>query len=114
MLALFKKAGMPLRAPPDGECGMEGGGEGAPHIVSPLRGVTHLQRLERREPMLLRADTDGAPGLLRWFAGDSFLGSSMPGEALPWQAPGAGHYLLRVVDAKGLADSRELLIETVR
>ncbi|MES2297593.1 MAG: penicillin-binding protein 1C [Pseudomonadota bacterium] len=114
MLAVFKKAGMALRAPPQGECASEqGGADGGPHIVSPLRGVTHLQRLGQHEPLLLRAEAGGAGTELHWFAGDSLLGSSKPGESLSWRPPRAGRYLLRVVDANGVADSRELIIETV-
>ncbi|CAN5333362.1 penicillin-binding protein 1C [soil metagenome] len=113
MLSLFKTAGMPLRTPPPGECAGDIAGQGAPHIVTPLRGVTHLQRRNRNEPLYLRAEVAGSDGDLRWFADDSLLGSSRPGVALTWNPPRAGRYLLRVVDANGLSDSRELTIESV-
>jgi penicillin-binding protein 1C len=110
MLALFKAAGMPLRAPPEGEC-IEGVGiDGGPHIVTPSRGVTHMQRFDRREPLLLRAETGGG-GKLLWFVGGALLGKAKPGEALQWTPPGAGTYVIRVVDQNGLADTREVTVE---
>lgn len=114
MQTLFKKAGMPLRAPPEGECaGDDASANGAPHIASPLRGVTHMQRLQQPQALSLRAEAGSGAGMLRWFADDALLGQSKAGEALAWTPPHAGRYVLRVVDANGLADSRELLVETV-
>ena len=113
MLALFQKAGMPLRAPPEGDCGETAVADSGPQIVSPLRGLTHLQRTGRREPLTLRAEAGSGSGKLLWFAGDALLGAAKPGEALSWQAPRAGRYTLRVVDERGMADSREVLVEAV-
>jgi penicillin-binding protein 1C len=110
MLNLFRRAGMPLRAPPEGECGELASADAGPHIVSPIRGVSHIQRTGRVEPLALKAEA-GAGGKLMWFAGDALLGTSRPGEALAWHPPRAGHYILRVVDDKGMADSRTLLVE---
>jgi len=119
MLALFKRAGLPLKTPPPGECGNApdsgvygASGEGAPHIVSPQRGVTHLQRLNHSQPIELRADAPGATPL-HWFAQDALLGQTLPGEALSWTPPQAGRYTLRVLDAAGRADVRELVVELV-
>jgi penicillin-binding protein 1C len=110
MRAVFRRAGMPLRAPPEGECADVASVDGGPHIVSPLRGVTHVQRTGKVEPLALKAEA-GVGGKLLWFAGDALLGATRPGEALAWHPPRAGHYMLRVVDDKGLADSRELVVE---
>lgn len=110
MQALFRKAGMPLRTPPEGDCGEAAAVEGGPQIVSPLRGVTHLQRTGRMDGLELRAES-GNGGKLLWFADSALLGSTRPGEALAWNPPQAGRYVLRVVDDKGQADSRELTVE---
>jgi penicillin-binding protein 1C len=113
MRQLFNRAGMPLRAPPAGDCGEGVVQDAGPQIVAPLRGLTHLQRTGRREPLLLRADAGSGSGKLLWFAGDALVGTARPGETLQWLAPRAGRYMLRVVDEHGLADSREVLIEAV-
>ncbi len=117
MRALFRQAGLPLRPPPAGDCG-EGAGfpdadelDGPPRIVAPLRGVTHLRRVGRAEPLLLKAESAGRAGALHWFADDALIGRARPGEALTWNPPQAGRYLLRVVDAGGQADSREVVVE---
>jgi len=127
MLSLFKRAGMPLRTPPEGSCpngagadtgemvgaslGSDSGSDTGPHIVSPSRGVSQIQRVGKQEPILLQAEVGSSGGTLHWFADDALLGATKGGESLPWKPPQAGHYLLRVVDAEGRADSRELNIE---
>lgn len=126
MLRLFKRAGMPLRAPPEGSCpngagadagdmvgaslGSDSGSDMGPHIVSPSRGVAQIQRYGKQEPILLQAEV-GAGGNLHWFADDALLGTTKAGDTLSWKPPQAGRYLLRVVDDEGRADSRELVIE---
>ena len=135
MRALFKKAGLPLRTPPSGECPNDAvawspnaanalsanapanadinGSDTAPHITSPLRGVVHLQRLNKPEALSLKAEADVNSGTLRWFANDAFIGSTKAGEGINWTPPNAGRYTLRVVDAHGLGDSREVVVENV-
>lgn len=113
MLALFKRAGLPLRLPPSGECANTAVADGAPHIVLPLRGVTHMQRLNQPQPIQLRAEA-GSGGVLHWFAQDTLLGQSRPGESLAWTPPQAGRYTLRVVDADGRSETRELAVELVQ
>ncbi|MEN9866880.1 MAG: hypothetical protein RL748_2470 [Pseudomonadota bacterium] len=117
LAAIYKKAGLPLRAPPAGQCQSDIAQDGAPHIVSPLRGVTHLQRINRNEAVYLRAEVGAEMGKcnaeLRWFADDALVGAAKPGAVLAWKPPRAGRYLLRVVDGNGLSDSREVLIEAV-
>ncbi|MBK6998497.1 MAG: penicillin-binding protein 1C [Rhodoferax sp.] len=119
MLALFQRAGLPLRTPPAGECAntstaqADPAFDGAPRIVLPLRGVTHMQRVQQPQPIQLRAES--ATGtVLHWFAQDTLLGQSRPGEALNWTAPQAGRYTLRVVDAQGRSQARELTVELVQ
>ena len=108
MRALFQQAGLPLRLPPSGDC--NAAAEGVPHIVLPLRGVTHMQRINRPEPIQLRADSS-ATTLLHWFAFDTLLGQTQPGESLSWMPPQAGRYTLRVVDAEGRSQTRDVVVE---
>ncbi len=127
MRSLFKRAGMPLRAPPEGDCGngaaavddgLSGLGadsaassEAGPRIVSPLRGAAQVLRLGKQEPIYLQAEASTGSGKLHWFADNALVGESKPGEPLAWKAPQAGRYLLRVMDDSGRADSRELTVE---
>jgi penicillin-binding protein 1C len=59
----------------------------------------------------LRADAAMGVKTLYWFADDSLLGRSAPGESLPWLPPRAGAYTLRVVDEHGRVDLRPLSVE---
>lgn len=119
MLALFQRAGLPLRTPPAGECAntrtaqADPAADGAPHIVLPLRGVVHMQRVQQPQPIQLRAESASGT-VLHWFAQDTLLGQSRPGETLSWTAPQAGRYTLRVVDAQGRSQTRELTVELVQ
>ena len=113
MLTLFNKAGMPLRKLPEGRCPSDEVNldqDAAPSIISPLRGVSHIQRATRQEPIYLRAEVGSSGGNLRWFVDDSLLGQSKPGEALTWLPPKAGRYTLRVLDMNGLSDSRQVIV----
>lgn len=111
MRALFKRAGLPLRTPPLNPCATEDFlSDQAPQIVSPLRGVTHIQRLKNWTPLALRADSSSREAL-HWFANNTLLGSALPGESLTWLPPQAGSYVLRVVDAQGRVASREISVE---
>lgn len=119
MLALFQRAGLPLRTPPAGECAntptaqADPAADGAPRIVLPLRGVVHMQRVQQPQPIQLRAESASGT-VLHWFAQDTLLGQSRPGETLSWTAPQAGRYTLRVVDAQGRSQTRELTVELVQ
>lgn len=113
MLKLFNQAGMPLRKLPQGSCPDDDANlaqDAAPSIVSPLRGVSHVQRATRSDPIYLRAETGSSGGKLRWFIDDSLLGEAKPGEALIWLPPKPGRYLLRVLDGNGLSDSRQVIV----
>jgi penicillin-binding protein 1C len=112
MAALFKKAGLPLRQPPAGSCdNNDDSPQGAPSIVSPLRAVVHMQRLNQAEPIYLRAEAAASTSTLHWFVDNALVGSNKPGETLPWNPPEAGKYLIRVVDDHGSSDSRQIEIE---
>ena len=126
MQSLFKRAGMPLRSPPEGDCGngavpsdgglsglgaeSTSGNEAAPRIVSPVRGADQVLRVGRQEAVYLQAEAGSSGGALYWFADNAMVGNSKPGEALAWKPPQAGRYMLRVVDGLGRADSREVVV----
>jgi penicillin-binding protein 1C len=118
MLQLFREAGMPRRlAPPAPDCaaGSAAGGydpEG-PRIVSPVRGLVYTLRIGRLAPLSLRADAAAGTQSLYWFAGDAYLGRAPFGEGLAWLPSQPGRYLLRAVDDRGLADTRELIVDLV-
>lgn len=113
MLTLFNKAGMPLRKLPEGTCPNDEinlAQDAAPSIISPLRGVSHIQRAAQQEPIYLRAEVGSSGGKLSWFVDDSLLGQTKPGETLAWSPPKTGRYMLRVLDHNGLSDSRLLVV----
>ncbi|MDD5058368.1 MAG: penicillin-binding protein 1C [Sideroxydans sp.] len=111
MAAIFKQAGMPLRQPPSGNCDNNTDNQMPPSIVSPLRGVIHVRRLGKQEPVYLRAEAGTSDTGLLWFVDNTLIGHSKPGEAIAWSPPQSGSYLLRVVDSEGRADSRKIQFE---
>jgi len=68
-------------------------------------------RLRQSVPLSLRADTAAGAQAIYWFAGNAFLGRAPVGESLSWLPGEPGHYLLRAVDDRGLADARELDVD---
>jgi penicillin-binding protein 1C len=112
MQSLFKRAGMPLRKPPEDTCNGAMNQEQTLNIITPMRGVTHVQRLNRQEPLLLRAEASAASGKLYWFADNALIGQTKPSETMNWLPPHAGKYNLRVVDENGNSDTREITVES--
>src|SRR5512138_2654176 len=76
--AIFKSAGLPLRQPPAGSCNDDASLQGPPSIVSPLRGVTHMRRLNKDEPVYLRAEAGSGSSSLLWFVDNAMVGRSKP------------------------------------
>jgi penicillin-binding protein 1C len=115
MQRLFRDAGMPRRdAPrvPDCEGRKLDRSEGRePQIVSPLRAVTYTTRLSKLVPITLRAE--GVRGKQFWFSNEAYIGEAAAGDAINWNPPKAGRFVLRVVDEAGLADSRDISVEVV-
>jgi penicillin-binding protein 1C len=108
---LFRQAGLPRREPPAlPDCAKEGG---APQIASPLRGVNYALRINKPEPVLLRAEADSGAHTLFWFVDDAMVGRSSPGDSLAWLPPSPRAYRIRVVDDAGRSDSRDLSVEFV-
>ncbi|MET4675254.1 penicillin-binding protein 1C [Luteibacter sp. ME-Dv--P-043b] len=114
---VFAQAGMPRRTPPAlPDC--QGGGQLAgdpPKITSPLKGSTYQIRVSRlgSERVAFTATADGASRTLYWFVDDAYLGSVPSGQSLMWAPERTGRFLVRVVDDRGRADSRELGIGVV-
>jgi penicillin-binding protein 1C len=127
MLQLFREAGMPRRvAPPAPDCaarggvgdvagvaGVSGDDRDAPRIVSPLRGLVYTLRIGSLAPLSLRADAASGTQAVYWFAGSAYLGRAPFGESLAWLPPRPGRYVLRAVDDRGGADTRELVVDLV-
>ncbi len=119
MQKIFRDAGMPRReAPRLPDCARGSADNniaGDPQIVSPLRAVTYTSRLSNMVPISLRAEAGSGSnrGKLFWFSNDAFVGEAKAGEALAWNPPRAGRYVVRVVDEAGRADSRDVSVEVV-
>ncbi|MBL8634919.1 MAG: penicillin-binding protein 1C [Myxococcales bacterium] len=119
LLRLFRIAGLPRRTPPPYVPGCklsQVGSQGiAPHITSPLRGVTYTIRpgIDQHDTIGLLATTDADVQEVFWFANDKLLGKSRANVPLLWR-PQAGQYVVRVVDEQGRADSRQVLVRVSR
>ncbi|NKJ23674.1 penicillin-binding protein 1C [Dyella sp. SG609] len=114
---VFIQAGIPRRTPPRNEACVNGGeavGE-PPRITSPLRGSIYALRLKRSDEsrIAFSANGDAATRTLYWFVNDAYVGSSAPGQPLFWQPPAAGNYDVRVVDDRGMSDTRPLGVSLV-
>jgi penicillin-binding protein 1C len=112
---VFRDAGLPRAKPPDdGDCGLDIDGD-PPRITSPLRGAAYTLRrkadADRR--ITFNATADGSARTLYWFVDDAYVGSGDAGQPLAWDAATAGRHRVRVVDDRGRADTRELIVDVV-
>jgi penicillin-binding protein 1C len=117
LLQLFAQAGMPRRRPPPpADCQRDVPSGTAPQITSPVIAVTYTVRSGRvgTETIPLAANADSEVRRLHWFVDESYVGTGTPGVAIGWQPSHAGRYVVRTVDDRGRADSRELAVELVR
>jgi penicillin-binding protein 1C len=117
LLQLFAQAGMPRRRPPaPADCQRDVPGGTPPHITSPVVAATYTVRAARvgNESIPLAANADSEVRRLHWFVDDSYIGTGTPGVALGWNPQRSGHYIVRAVDDRGRADSRELDVALVR
>jgi penicillin-binding protein 1C len=120
MRQLFRQAGLLRAAAPAESCSGSGGSGDtqapAPLITSPLRGVRHTVRVNKPEPLVLRADAAADVHAIYWFADDALIGQAAPGEGLAWMpslAEPGRRYVLRAVDDQGRAESREIIVDLV-
>ncbi|HVF17761.1 MAG TPA: hypothetical protein VNA21_12650, partial [Steroidobacteraceae bacterium] len=117
LMQLFAQAGMPRRRPPEpAMCQRDVPTGTAPRITSPVTSVTYTLRAHRigNESIPLAANADSEARRVHWFVDDAYVGSATPGIALGWQPTHAGKYLVRAVDDRGRADSRELDVTLVQ
>ncbi|HJD98141.1 penicillin-binding protein 1C [Mailhella massiliensis] len=114
--AQFLRAGVVKPPPPPfgPGCGQERLPGMPPDILSPKEGVVYQRSLSspERSVIALTAGADADAGALFWFVKDRFLGRSLPGEPLFWN-PDDGVHELRVVDDRGRAASRTLVVKTL-
>jgi penicillin-binding protein 1C len=117
LAALFARAGIPRRPPPEpGHCVSTAGIAAIrPTITSPLSGATYEVRTRRlgADPVVLTATADGAVRTLYWFVDSAYVGASAPSRSLFWTPARPGDYNLSVVDDHGASDSRRLEIGLV-
>jgi len=117
LLQLFAQAGMPRRRPPPpADCQRDVPSGTPPQITSPVIAVTYTVRSGRvgSEAIPLVANADSEVRRLHWFVDDSYVGTGTPGVALGWHPTHAGRYIVRAVDDRGRADSRELHVAVIR
>jgi penicillin-binding protein 1C len=62
----------------------------------------------------LSANADSEVRRLHWFVDEDYIGTGIPGTAVPWNPQRSGKYIVRAVDDRGRADSRELNVALVR
>ena len=120
--ALFARAGIAKPVPPPflPQCTAQDGGGGpavpgaSPRIRVPKEGVRYQRRVhdDARNTMPLSASADADATTLFWFAGETFLGTSAPDAPLMWR-PESGHHVIRVLDDRGRATVRRMVVDTV-
>ncbi len=115
MQRLFREAGMPRRQPPPmPQCDRADADAGeAPSMTSPNRGATYTLRLSKMVPIALRASATASDATLYWFANGGLIGKSRAADALGWLPGAPGRYQVRVIDAEGRADVREVEVEFI-
>lgn len=118
LLAIFRQAGIPRRVPPSYEPGCkmdETASRGVgPRITSPRDEVVYSLRIAdlNEERIPLTAVTDADSRIVRWFINEEYLGESVSGQPYFWK-PGAGKFVVRVVDDLGRTSYREVRTQLV-
>lgn len=117
LLQLFAQAGMPRRRPPaPASCQRDVPSGSAPQITSPVTSATYTVRAARvgQESIPLAANADSEVRRLHWFVDDNYIGTGVPGIAVGWHPEHSGRFIVRAVDDRGRADSRELHVALIR
>lgn len=116
LLTLFAQAGMPRRQPPAAaDCSRDAPGGAPPHIKSPLSNATYTLRAAAftRGTIPLAATADAEVRTLHWFVDSAYVGTSPPDSSVAWAPGRTGAFIVRAVDDRGRADSRELRVAVV-
>lgn len=112
---LFRSAGVPRRALPDGarDClAAAVQAEEFPRIRSPLLQVTYNLHLSQPdESIALSANAAGDVRKLYWFADQSLVAEGTPNTAANWRPSRAGDYRLQVTDDRGRSSERKVKVE---
>ncbi len=117
LLALFRRAGMPVRQPPawGAHCNIEDTAVGGvpPRITSPSGGVTYRVRIGRleNERIPFKATTDSDASRLYWFVDDRFIAEAGRDEPVFWK-PVPGEYRILAIDDLGRSHARQVIVET--
>jgi penicillin-binding protein 1C len=117
LLQLFAQAGMPRRRPPAAAaCQRDVPSGTPPHITSPVTAATYSVRSTRvgEDSIPLAANADSEVRRLHWFVDDAYIGTATPGIAIGWTPQRSGRFMVRAIDDRGRADSRELRVDVVR
>ena len=65
---------------------------------------------------MLRAEAAAGSQSIYWFANDSLVGRTAPGEGITWMPPLAEtgqRHVLRAIDDQGRAESREVIVDVL-
>ncbi|WP_252209515.1 penicillin-binding protein 1C [Desulfovibrio desulfuricans] len=110
---MFARAGMPKPPPPpfEEQCRREQKISGQPPtIIQPKSGLVYRRTADAQNgSMVFMAHAEAGVNELFWFANDSYVGSTAPGEPLLWQAT-TGDVSVRVVDDAGRAARRNIRV----
>nr|WP_232001670.1 penicillin-binding protein 1C [Legionella spiritensis] len=113
LLATFRQAGIQRRSPPPYEpgCGRIAMTGLIPQITSPHHELQYIVRAhalqKTRIPLTAVADADVSH--LYWFINGRYLAKTRRDQPYWWRAK-PGHYIVRVVDEHGLANTREITV----
>jgi len=118
---LFRAAGLPRIGPPPvaarsniSPAATAGDAAKGPCIVSPEKGLIYHVRVGAGGDEVLNLEATAETGRehLHWFADATYLGVSEPSTALLWKLT-PGRHVIRAVDERGRADSREITVTAV-
>lgn len=118
MLRIFKQAGIPRRTPPprDPRCSIDtvAGRGNPPQITSPTGGVSYALRAFRMDKTIpFQATTDADAREVFWFVNETYVGKAASGKVFLWPAQ-PGSFVVRAVDDRGRAGSRDIAVTVVR
>ena len=115
ILSLYRRAGRPVRQPPDWRagCGQRHVTQPGmpPSIISPSNGVAYTMRINSTTPeqISLQAAVDGDSKALYWFVDDRFVGMADRDGALSWDAEPGRHRIL-AIDDMGRSDGVSIVV----